>query len=527
MAKSPFEQIGAMLARLTIAQKATLVVAILLTGAGIWGIVELANRVRYEVLFSNLEPEDASTIVAKLQESKIPYRIDTGGGAISVPSERVAETRLSLAGEGRPRGGVSGVEIFDRSTFDVSDFVQNVNYQRAMERELARTIEALDAVSKARVHLVLPGRTLFADEKQEAKASVVLKLYRGRQLRSEESLAIANLVASATRGLTPDKVSIVDTDGRMLKDGQGDDSERSLSAHQLELKASFEHEMQGKLITLLTPIVGEGKVRTRVEANLDFQKVQRVEEKYDAEGAVVRSEQKGSQKRSSGTMGGAPGTPSNLPPGAAAPEVASAPTADVNESTDSTVNYEIPKTVATIVEPVGGVKKLSVAVVVDNTVKHAKGTDGKESTESVARPEEEMKKLTDLVKAAIGFDEKRGDVLTVENLPFDTGNIEEQKQALGNAEKREFYFTIAKWPSLVLGALLIFLFVVRPLFRGLKAMLAPRPGQAGAAAGEEALLTAGADTPTLVLRKRLIEISASEPEGAAQVVRGWLRERNG
>src|SRR5438093_6252007 len=225
-------------------QKFSMAVAGLLTVGAVWGVVTLANRVRYEVLFSNLESEDAGSIVQKLQAGKIPYRLDAGGTAISIPSDRIAELRLQLAGEGIPRGGGVGFEIFDRSTFDVSDFVQNVNYQRAMERELGRTIEGLDAVSKARVHLVLPARTLFADENQEAKASVVVKLYRGRVLRSEETLAIANLVSSAVRGLSPDKVSIVDTDGRLLKDGQGDDNDRSLSAHQIELKSSFERDMQ-------------------------------------------------------------------------------------------------------------------------------------------------------------------------------------------------------------------------------------------------------------------------------------------
>lgn len=515
-----------MLGRLTLGQKVSLVITGLLSAAAIWGIVTIANRVRYEVLFSNLESEDAASIVSKLQAGKIDYRLEAGGTAISVPSGRVAEVRLSLAAEGIPRGGGIGFEIFDRSTFDVSDFVQNVNYQRAMERELGRTIEALNAVSKARVHLVLPAQTLFAEEGQEAKASVVVKLYRGRELRSEETLAIANLVSSAVRGLSPDKVSVVDTEGILLKDGQGIENEHALSAHQLEVKSGFEREMQTKLVALLTPIVGEGRVRARVDANLDFQKVQRVEEKYDGEGAVIRSEQKGTQRRSSGSGGGAPGTPSNLPPVAAAAPVASLASADTNESTDSTVNYEIPKTVSTITEPTGDLKRLSVAVVVDNAVRHGKAADGKPTTEIAPRTDEEMKKLGELVRAAIGFDEKRGDVLTVENLPFDTGPVEEQKEALGNAEKREFWYEIVKYPSLVLGALLVFLLVIRPVLRSVKTILSPPPPVAGAIAREDLILDAGGETPALALRKKLIEISASEPEGAAQIVRGWLREKN-
>lgn len=519
MAQSPFEQIRTMLARLTVAQKVTLLLVAGVAAASIWGIVTLANRIRYEVLFSNLEPEDAAAIVSKLEEGKIEHRMDSGGRTISIPSDKVAEVRLSLAGEGLPRGGGVGFEIFDRSTFDLSDFVQNVNYQRAMERELARTIEALDSVSKARVHLVLPPRTLFAEEGQETKASVVVKLVRGRELRRDESLAVANLVSSAVRGLSPEKVSIVDTDGRLLKDGSGDDSVQALSAHQLEVKSNFEREMQSKLIALLTPIVGDGRVRARVDATLDFQQVQRVEEKYDGDGAVVRSEQKGKQKRASGSGGGAPGTPSNLPTGA---PVASAPQNESDESTDSMVNYEIPKTVSTVTEPIGDVKKLSVAVVVDNAVKYAKPGETSQAPTSAPRSAEEMKKLGELVRAAVGLDDARGDVLTVENLPFDLGPVEEQKQALGNAEKREFYYQVVKWPTLVVAALLVFLFVVRPALKTVKGILTPAPARPSA---EAMLLEPGAETPPVLLRKRLIEISASEPEGAAQVVRGWLREK--
>jgi flagellar M-ring protein FliF len=242
VAGSPLEPIRAFLDRLTGAQKLRLIVAGLLVTGVLWGGATILGRVRYEVLFSILDPADAAAVVSKLQESKVDYRIEAGGSAISVPAERVAETRLALAGEGIPRGAGVGFEIFDRSTFDVSDFVQNVNYQRALERELGRTIEALDAVSKARVHLVLPARTLFAGEGQEAKASVVVKLFRGRELRAEETLAIAHLIASAVQGLQPEKVSVVDTDGRMLRDGQGDDT---VARGQDQLRAGDAVEARG------------------------------------------------------------------------------------------------------------------------------------------------------------------------------------------------------------------------------------------------------------------------------------------
>ena len=516
MARTPLDQIRDLLARLTPGQKARLIVAGALTAAAVWGLVAVANRVRYETLFSNLEPEDAGLIVAKLQESKIDHRLEAGGTAVAVPAEKVAEVRLSLASEGIPRGGGVGFEIFDRSGFDVSDFVQNVNYQRAMERELGRTIEALDAVSKARVHLVLPARTLFAADGPEAKASVVVKLYRGHALRSEETLAIAHLVSSAVRGLAPEKVSIVDTDGRMLKDGQSTETVHALSARQIEIKSNVEREMQTTLVSLLEPIVGQGRVRARVDAALDFQKVERVEERYDPDGAVVRSEQKGRQKRSGGSGGGAPGTSSNLPVGT--PVVSSAQT-DTDESVDSVVNYEIPKTVSTITEPVGELKRLSVAVVVDNAVRRGEGEGA--ALQSVPRAEEEMKKITELIRAAIGIDERRGDVLTVENLPFDAGVPGDDIEAPTLSDRWDSWMRAARWPAIALGALLLFFLIVRPALRSLREAVAARP-----AAGEAFLLDASADTPTLVLRKKLIEISSAEPEGAARVVRAWLKEKS-
>lgn len=214
-----------------------------------------------------------------------------------------------------------------------------------------------------------------------------------------------------------------------------------------------------------------------------------------------------------------PGTPSNIPTGS---PVATAGPGDADESSDSTINYEIPKTVATITEPVGGVKRLSVAVVLDNAVRPS-AQSGSDAPQSVPRSDEEMKKLTELVRAAIGFDEKRGDALTVANLAFDSGPIEEQKRALSTAERTEFWYRVGKYPSLVVGALLAFLFVVRPILRSIRTALSPREP---AVRVEAPALADAPDTPALTLRRRLIEISASEPEGAAQVVRGWLREKS-
>jgi flagellar M-ring protein FliF len=527
---STLEGLRESLARMPLGQKVRLGAGLLATAGLIWGLSLWATRVRYGVLFSGLRVEDAAPIVEALDGRHVPYRLASGGTSISVPAERVDQLRLELAGEGLPRGGGVGFEIFDKPSFGLSDFVQNVNYRRALERELARTIQGLDVVDSARVHLALPPKALFADERREPSASVVVRLKSQRSLSSNQVRAIGHLVASGVEGLDPARVSVIDGTGRMLSDGTAEQAEAGLSAAQVEAKRSLESNLESTLVALLEPLVGAGHVRARASVELNLARVERVEESYDPDSSVVRSEQKSKsrQTQSSASQGGIPGTASNLPP--VEPPAPSAPDTRLNESQSSTLNYEINKVVATIAEPAGTLARQSVAVVVDHATEQASGADGNVTSRRVPRSDEEMRKITDLVRAAAGINVERGDTLIVENVPFDPATA---AAIAGSAEDAPglglslWLPTIARYAAPLLAVLLVILLVVRPglaALRSLRAQAAPAGALPPTVAQLQAALATEprAEDPAASLRRRLIEAARDNPEAAALVVRGWL-----
>jgi flagellar M-ring protein FliF len=509
---------------LSVRQKTQLVVALVATVAIVWGVAQFATRVRYGVLFTRLDTNDAADVVAALKERGLPYRLTRGGRAIEIPSGQVDELRMELAGEGLPRGGGVGFEIFDKPSFGLSDFVQNVNYRRALERELGRSIQSIDAVEAARVHLALPPESVFANEKNEASASVVLRLRSGSPLPVQRVRAIAHLVASGVEGLESTRVSVIDGQGRMLTNA-GDDEGASLSATQLEMKAAMEERVESILLAILEPVVGVGKARARATVELETARVERVEETFDPDGAVVRSEQKNRSKSRGSGPGGVPGTASNLPGGSTA-----AASAGGSEETQTvTTNFEINKSVSTIAEPRGSLIRQFVAVVVDHASAPSEDDPGGPRT-AVARTDEEMEQITDLVRAAVGIDEARGDVLTVENISFD--------ETLVPVETGQGFdwvglvLQILRYGAVPLAVLLIALLVIRP---GIAALRAMQPaGGAGASPPTVAELQASlgqSGGPPLEgragLRQKLIEAAATDPQAAALVVRGWLDRRKG
>jgi flagellar M-ring protein FliF len=518
------------LARLAPRQKIQLVLGVVAMVGVVWGLSTYASRIRYGVLFSNLRGDDAGPVIAALKEKQIPYRLGGNGSMVEVPAERVDEVRLELAGEGLPRGGGVGFEIFDKPSFGLSDFVQNVNYRRALERELARTIQGLDVVESARVHLALPPPTVFADERSEASASVVVRLKARRALSGNQVRAISHLVASGVDGLDPGRVSVIDGEGRMLSEGAGSEATEALSASQIESKRALETSLETTLVSILEPVVGAGRVRARANVELDMSRVQRVEEKYDPDVAVVRSEQKSRTRRQSGAGGGIPGTASNLPGGT---PVAAAGASGADESQSSTTNFEINKTVATIAEPVGKLSRQSVAVVVDNAVVETPGADGKAERKSTPRTEAEMRKITDLVRAAAGVNETRGDVLIVENIPFDESAGHAAELRMESADRWSLLIQIARYAALPLAVLLVVLLAIRPAISALRGMrqqigaggMPPTIAELQASLGAGAPPGAGAISGEL--RRKLIEAAGQHPEAAALVVRGWLGARRG
>jgi flagellar M-ring protein FliF len=367
-------------------------------------------------LFTDLSYEDSAAIVKELERQGVAYELRNDGNIVMVPKDRVARLRMALAGEGLPKGGGVGYEIFDKSdALGTTSFVQNINNLRALEGELSRSIRGLDKVIAARVHLVMPERPLFSRDKVEPSASIVLKVHG--TLEAQQVRAIRHLVASAVNGLKPQRVSIVDEAGHLLADGIGDgDNGGEVGVD--ERRAAFEKRLRDQVEAIVSSVVGPGRARTEVSADFDFNRVTQTSDKYDPEGRVVRSSQ--TREETSATNDGRDNqvTVGNEIPGAnprqaAAPEANSTPR-DQSKKSEEIVNYEISKTTKTEVIEGGRINRVSVAVLVDGTyVKNDKG-----DVTYQPRSKEEIDQISALVRTAIGFDQKRGDQVEVVNLRF-------------------------------------------------------------------------------------------------------------
>lgn len=496
-------------------------------------LVAWSQQPVYQVLFSALSAEDAGKIVEKLKSSKIPYKIDNGGSTILVPAEQVYETRLRMAGDGLLQGGTVGFEIFDAPKLGMTDFVQKLNYQRAIQGELARTIQGLSCVDKARVHIVLPKRSVFSEQEEIPAASVVLKLKPGRTLADGQVLAICQLVSSAVPGLAADHVSVIDTAGALLsKVRQGGDEGSSLAA--LGLQRSMESSLEERARAILEKAVGAGRAMVRVSAVVEHKRVESTEEKYDPDSVVVRSEQR-SQEKSSGSAGapqGIPGTPSNVPnpqgTAVAAASQSSSSTSNASRNNE-TINYEVSRTVSKVSVPVVDIKRLTVAVLVDGTYRTAKNEKGQESQAFVPRTAEELANYEKLAKNAVGWNAERGDIFEIVCAPFPA---EEAAAAAAPAGKSlpaipSSYLTVAKYAASVLLLLVLAMFVVRPLIKWISTP-APAPPEPypltlspAKTAGElpPGTVRAGALGPG---KEDVTAIAKLEPARAAQAIKVWL-----
>ena len=446
------------------ARKLTILVAAAVTLLSIGIVVFLTNQAEYRVLFSNLTSEDAGTIVAKLNEKKIPYKLSPAGDIISVPAEKVSEVRLELAASGLPKGGGVGFEIFDTKNLGVTEFVQQLNYQRALQGELSRTINSLDEIQSSRVHIVMPKKSLFAEDQKKPTASVILKLKSGRTLQEPQIQGIAHLVASSIEGLNPQDVMIVDGSGKVLSKITDQSDLSKMSNTQVEYKRNVEKELATRIQTMLEKVVGEGKAVVRLNTDLDFRVMEKTEEIFDSEEPVVRSMQRAHEKAMTpaSSFGGESTVLPPTKPGAAA----LARNQSSREKSDETINYEISKTVNKTVMPVGDIKKLSIAVLVDGLyTKNDKGVE-----EYQARSDKEMVALDDLVKKAAGFDAKRGDQVVVTNVPFkkvdaDTAGFTEKSWV----DQFVVFMPIIRQVVLMAVILLIVFFVARPVVKTLVA----------------------------------------------------------
>jgi len=504
------------------------------------------------LLYNDLSTSDSGRIVSKLESLNVPYELRGNGTSIMVPNDQVLRLRMSMAQEGLPAGGNIGYEIFDKSdSLGTSSFVLNINHLRALEGELSRTIGSLAYVRSARVHLALPKRELFQRDQQEPTASVVLQMNGGRRLEKSEVLAIQNLVAAAVPRLKPARISIIDGQGTLLARGQDGDAASGAGAQTGdEAKTAYESRAVRMVEEMLERILGPGRVRAEVTAEMDFDRISTTSETYDPDGQVVRSTQTVAENSNSRESAASTVSVQNNIPTQPTPNGdGAAGTANASNRNEETVNYEISRTTKTHVRESGSVKRLSVAVAVDGNY------DAQRAYQP--RSPEELAQLARLVRSAVGFDEKRGDSVEVINMRFAGGPdaADDGPRPLFGLDKND-YIRIAEMVTLGIVGILVILLVVRPIVRRFlealpeaiassKQMIAdsaaaakpalpsPGPGMLGlspAMAGDTggALADATIDMQQVEGRvressvKKIGEIVDKHPEEAVNIIRNWM-----
>jgi flagellar M-ring protein FliF len=492
-------------------------------------------------LYNELTLEDSAAIVSQLESQGVQFKLAREGASIMVPQEQVARLRMQLAAEGLPTGGSIGYEIFDRSdTLGATSFVQNINHLRAMEGELSRTISSLDRIRSARVHLVIPERQLFQRDRRPPSASIVLNVRGG--LGPGEIRAVQHLVATAVDGLDPDKVSIVDESGRLLASGASSDDEGMVSARLQERSTAIESRLRNQVEEILNSVVGPGRARVRVNADIDFNRLTETTETFDPEGQVVRSTQTKEEATSSTRQDGQV-TVGNELPNADANQNNDAEEQDTSSLTEEIVNYEISRSTRTEVVEAGRITRLSVAVLVDGTYE----TDGDGNSVYTPRSQEALDRIAVLVRSAVGFDEARGDVVEVINLQFALPPELDIAEADGLFEfTRSDIMRFAELGVLFLIAILLLLFVVRPLLRRIVTPEEQQPQEL--VIGPDGTLVADSEVPKeeeeedeFVIEwleqakqegalqassiAKVGEMISDHPTEAVNIVRGWLDEQ--
>ena len=507
-----------------LSRKVSILFTLCLVTAGFVTVFLWTNQVDYQALFSDLSPQDAGAIVSKLKEKNVPHRIERNGTLILVPSEKVHDLRLSLAGDGLPNGGGVGFEIFDKTDFSTTSFVQELNYKRALEGELARTINRFEEVNHSRVFIVLPKKSLFVEESRPSSASIQLDLKS--TLPPTKAAAIVHLVASAVEGLDADQVTVVDTKGRVLfKGGNKEDTAALLSNAQIEYRRKIENEIKGDVQSLLEGVVGAGKAIVRVNAEIDFNKVTSSEEEYDPTTAAVRSrrDMEEASKSEAAAEGGGETLIQERRGILASPGNAGAS----RNKKDVTTNYEISKITRAVIKPAGTIKRLSVATAMDGTYKTEPQKDGTVRRIYVPRSDEEIRKFEALVKRAMGFSEDRGDQVSVISMAFSDDSLPEAPGERSRGDWKEVVRVLGDHKRTFLNGflvILVFLLVVRPLIRSMKKM----PLELGAPNQE---LTAGrvpigqiSESIGMPSRDRVLALSKENPDKAVRVIKGWVSE---
>lgn len=493
----------------------------------------------YQLIYSNLSSEDAGVIVTKFKELNVPYQLSSDGTAILVPAERVHELRLQLASQGLPQGGGIGFEIFDQTSFGTTEFVQKLNFSRALQGELARTISRISAVSEARVHLVVPERTLFTERQERSRAAVVINLRPGQSLSKTQINGITHLVSSSVEGLEPQSVTVIDNRGNILTVMSGESESAQNTDSQLSFQANLEKDVEEKILTMLERIVGSDKAVVRVSSTLDFRQIELTEERFDPDVQIVRSERR-SQENLSGSStsdnaSGIPGVSSNVPPGSQSSSQATLSNQNQAQKKNEVINYEINKTVSRIIEPTGSIQRLSVAVLIDGTYEAVTNEGGETLRKYIPRTEEEMKKLEGVVKKAMGYSPERKDQVEVVNFPLETNSltVEDTIQPESTLDQLARWLPIARYVSGPILVLIIFILVIKPI---LKALTSPSrlplqfPSNAdGTTAVSSSSLPQQLQPPEKQLNiaqrhDEALKLAKENPQITTHVVKKWLKE---
>ena len=462
-----------------------------------------AQRPKYEVLYSRLAEDDANNIVMEMEASKIPYRLEQNGTVILVPSKRIPELRLGLAGKGLPRTAGVGYEIFDKVNIGVTDFVQRINYRRALEGELTRSIETMRNVEKARVHIVIPEERLFTEDQKKPTASIMLKLKPSSKLDEDQTVGITHLVASSIEGLEPEDITIVDSYGNLLSSVQATDPMVKLTAHQLELRQRLDDYLIRKVQSLLNGIMGQGNSIVRVSAEIDFNKIEQTIHTFDPAATVVRSEQTDetttTNQKETLTTG----------------------------QTSAITNFDINETMEHVVRQAGNVRRLTVAVSVNFRKETVTAPTGEETVQRVPRSQQELDNIQNIVQNAIGLDALRGDEIAISQFDFDTTQIDEERRRLEDAESREFWYGVAQKLLLVIS-ILIFVLFARSLLRSLKIL----PPREAAEEGIEAAVTIEEEISVEAQKRAQIQeqvmiFAKEKPTNVAKLLKTWMVEEEG
>jgi flagellar M-ring protein FliF len=499
----------------------------------------------YRVLFSNFSDKDGGAVVAALEQMNIPYKFSEGGSAILVPSQHVHQARLKLASQGLPKGGNVGFELLENQKFGVSQFVEQVNFQRALEGELERSIQSVDAIQVARVHLAIPKSTVFAREQKKPTASILLNLHGGRTLDQRQVSAIVHLVASSVPDLPIANVTVVDQNGTLLSDAGKQNGADNLDPTKLKYIEELQRNIVKRVESIIVPLVGANNVRAEASAEVDFSSTEQAAEIYKPnqtpDASAIRSMQSSeSSSSTTTTAAGVPGALSNQPPAPATAPLVSDPadpdaaegtttvTTPVSSQRNVTTNYEVDKTIRYVQQPMGGIKRLTVAVVVNNIT--TTDQDGK----TVTRPltDDEKTQINELAKQAMGFNADRGDSLTVVNSSF--AGVEAQVLPEVPLWKQPATIDMAKEAGkFLLGIIIIFLLYLRLLKPMVKTLTTPATPALPSPVDDGALVSLSNNTQAVTARgigprgyeenlQASKQIAKENPKLVANVVTSWV-----